>query len=73
MISRAGFEPTIPQRTLAIRQRAKLAFSTALNLVPIALVTAAALDPVTDTLEHNYGSIFVVVSSALPRWKPKRS
>lgn len=48
------------------------AFSTALNLVPIALVTAAALDPVTDALEHNYGSIFAVMNSALPRWKSKK-
>lgn len=50
---------------------ANLAFSTALNLVPIVPTTTAALDPATDVLAHNHSSIFVVVSSALPRWKSK--
>lgn len=62
---------TIPQRTLAIRQRANSAFSTALNLVPIVPTTTAALDPATDVLAHNRSSIFVVVSSALPRLESK--
>lgn len=49
VISRAGFESTTLQRTLAIKQRTDPAFSIALNLMPIVLATAAALDPVTDS------------------------
>lgn len=43
-----------------------------LDLVPIMPTTTAALDPATDVLAHNYGNIFVVANSALPRWKSKK-
>ena len=40
--------------------------------MPIVLATATALDPVT-YLCTNYGNIFVVANSALPRWKSKKA
>ena len=49
------------------QNRGKPRLSTALNLVPIALVMAAELDPATNVLAHSRSSIFVVASSALPR------
>ena len=55
------------------RIRANLAFSMTLNLMPIVPTTTAALDPATDALAHNRSSIFMVVNSALPRWKSKKA